>query len=538
MQHEEILSRLLPPGGVLRADQTAAIHRLLAGKNTLSLMPTGAGKSLIFQYAAARMDKTAVVLSPLRALMSQQNSLVEEAGFTSAALHDLGDYRAYHKALQRFAADGLASFLYMSPERSAADGFLSDVLRRNRHDIGLIVVDEAHCVSQWGDTFRPLYRLIPGFLSGIFDASDVPPILCLTATLNADDENDICASFGIPSIGKVRSEQLRRTNIALSFEVLHDQDAKEERLESILRAHSGEKVLVYAHIVANREYGTRALADKFKAKGFACDYFDAQASEEHKLSVFDRFVSGELPIIFATSAFGMGIHIPDIRAVVHYLIPESVEQYYQEVGRAGRDGSPAKAYLFYTNTNLKVRRHLLQKSLPSPERVAEVYEQHFAPQGSGDFASYDPFRDNSEYSHELAVFVALLDAGVIQRAGAGVDNLRCFAPAPGVHSPAWGRYGQSSRTGSVVMSARKTAQSPMKVVDDLWSDFVDGRLKLANAPNKVIFYRHGANFEEQRDRITGVFEERRAKRQANFEKFVSIIESNDPEGGVYEALSI
>jgi ATP-dependent DNA helicase RecQ len=538
MEHKDILKSLLPPGCELREEQRTAIDHILSGRNTLCLMPTGSGKSLIFQYAAARMDKTALVLSPLRALMSQQDSYLSAAGFASVALHQCGDYRAYHNALRRYCAGPLPSFLYMSPERSAADGLLSHILARNRDQIGLIVIDEAHCVSQWGDTFRPLYRMIPAFIGSVFQRDTVPPILCLTATLNPDDENEICKAFQIPATGRVKSARLRRTNIALSFELLDDQEAKEERLEQILRDHAGQKVLVYAHIVSNREYGTRALARKFTEKGFCCDYFDAQASEEHKGSVFQRFLSGELPIVFATSAFGMGVHIPDIRAVVHYLLPESVEQYYQEVGRAGRDGQLANAYLFFTETNLKIRRYLLQKSVPTPEQVDQIFDKQFAPQGSALFASYDPYRDNSEYSHELSVFVALKESGVITLAGCGIDNIKCLAATRGSCPTAWQRYEHASKTGSVTMVSRNAMQAPAEIMTSIFDEYIEGQTTFVTSPNKVIFYSHAEPYADRRDKINADFEQKRRKREANFEHFVSIITGDDPGQGIYSSLGI
>ncbi len=378
---------------------------LLAVENTLCLMPTGSGKSFVYQYAAAHLGKTALVLSPLRALMEQQDDIMNRGGFSSSALHQLSDYRQYIKTLRNYAKGELPQFLFISPERSASDGLLAHALSRQRERIGLVVIDEAHCISQWGETFRPLYRLIPSFLQDVF-GTNVPPVLCLTATLKAEDETEICRVFDISTSNRIRSPLLRRTNISISVEHLSDHEEKESRLEEILRAHSGDKVIVYAHLISNKQYGTRALTKKFKEKGFVCDYFDSQASDEHKTEVLRGFSAGKLPIIFATSAFGMGIHIPDIRVIVHYLLPESIEQYYQEIGRAGRDENPSNAYLLFTETNLKVRRDLLRRSLPKGPQLDGIYDSNFAPSGSIPFISYDPDRDTSEENSELSVFVA------------------------------------------------------------------------------------------------------------------------------------
>lgn len=534
---KSIVEALLPHGAHPKPEQKEAIECLLAGKNTLCLMPTGSGKSFIYQYTAAHLGKTALVLSPLRALMSQQDDIMTHSGFTSSALHEISDYRKYTNTLRKYANEGLPQFLYISPERSASDGLLAYALSRQREHIGLVVIDEVHCISQWGETFRPLYRLIPSFLQDIFGANHSPLVLCLTATLKSEDESEICRIFGISRPARVRSPLLRRTNISISVEDLANHDEKESRLEEILLAHSGDKVIVYAHLVKNKRYGTRALTEKFKAKGFTCDYYDAQATEVHKAAVLDGFSTGKIPIIFATSAFGMGMHIPDIRVVVHYLLPESIEQYYQEIGRAGRDELPSNAYLLFTETNLKVRRDLLRRSLPTGSQLDDIYDRNFAPSGSVSLTSFDPYRDTSEESSELSVFVALLESGVLQIRAKGVSHMKCFTPV-GPGSAAFQQYQNASRTGSVPMIAAKTKQDPTTIMQNIYQGVVDGTIRVSSAPTKVLFYTHAKPYEQCRDAIVADFDAKRERREGRFEELVSTISSTDPEAGIYKYLRI
>lgn len=530
---DEILKLLAPAAAGFYPEQETAILRLLGGQSTLCLMPTGRGKSLIFQYCACHLNKSVVVLSPLRALMSQQNQELAAKGLSSSAPHAIADYRQYYNTLRSYVHQGLPKFLYVSPERAVADGMLEYVLSQRRDDIGLIVVDEAHCISQWGETFRPMYRMIPRFLNGVFGQGNWPAVLCLTATLNPQDQQEIRSQFGIPKDGVIRSTELRRTNLTLHFEpALADQAAKETRLEEILRAHEGEKIIVYAHLVGNVESGTRALATKFADRGFCCDYFDGQAAEDHKEHVLEDFVSGKTPIVFATSAFGMGIHIPDIRVAVHYLIPESVEQYYQEVGRAGRDGLPSFAYLLYTNTNLKIRRYLLSRSVPSEGELDRMVSAVFSDTSS----TFDPYSDTSENSPESTVFTALVQRGVLELVGKGPDTLRSFAC--NVPDETWSKYSKATRTGAIDLIARRLKTTPQAIATDLFGGYVAGTYNLAASPRKVLFYKHAATFQSKRAEIVEEFERVRAKRSQSVEEFVGAISEANPEARILELLGI
>jgi ATP-dependent DNA helicase RecQ len=339
--------------------QEESIRDLVSGKSLLCLAPTGGGKSLIYQVAGLQRGKTTIVISPLVALMDQKASRLAASGLTAIALHAGLTGLPYYRTVRNLFNGAKPHFLFVSPERLRFDGYLNHVLRGNRDRIGLVVVDEAHCISQWGEAFRPAYRSIPAFLKSTFGSLKTVPVLGLTATLSTDDQQQICTDFDLGSDSIKRSSFLLRKNLKLSFETLDDEKAKLARLQTLLEEHRGEKLIVYVHRISS-DYGTRAMAERFNRPDLVCRSFDAEMGNAEKRDVMLGFETGSIPVVFATAAFGMGIDIPDIRGVIHYLAPESLEQYYQKVGRAGRDGKMAFGHLLFSETNIRVRRDLLK----------------------------------------------------------------------------------------------------------------------------------------------------------------------------------
>lgn len=534
MEKNEVMKKYFPNITEFRGVQEPAIDALIAGENVLCLMPTGGGKSLIYQTAGMMKEKSTLVISPLVALMNQQCSQLVEKGITAVSFSGM-DYRKYYKTLTEMAHGHFPRFIFSSPERISSDGYLEYVLKLRSQEIGLVVVDEVHCVSQWGEGFRPAYRNIPLALNRVF-GEEWPSILCLTATLNEKQQEQILKEFHITKL--IKGENLWRDNLHLEIINLKDgkDETKDAELERILDEHRGEKILVFAH----RKYGnkgtTRTLAAKYKDAYEGVDYFDSDMSDTDKARVLQGFTDGSIKIVFATSAFGMGIDIEDIRVVVNYLISETIEQYYQEVGRSGRDGKPAYGYLLYTNQSKRGRRMLLNSTLCTDRSLADEWEaRKLKPGRKYNFVDYESMNDD-----QRTAFALLMDYDIVSVIAKGVQSLKCFE---GV-TPAGEQYLsgllQYSRSGLINPIVKKTGESINKITLDIWRHCANGDIRVKSAPSKAIFYTIKQDFtDEIKEKILADQEEKKELRVAAFEKFTDGIEAGKTaEQLVREALNI
>ena len=391
------------PDASFRDRQLDAVHRLQAGRSALVLMPTGMGKSLIYQLPVLATEGVGLIISPLIALMQQQAKNLDRLGATVLTLGG-ADAQSAQASMRAFSWSNGPAFLFISPERLETDGYLEFLLRRHSSAITLVAIDEAHCISQWGHDFRPAYKAIPNFLDRAFGPGAWPQILCLTATLDESSQAEIISDFRLCSGDMIRSEHMLRTNLELSFRTYDGSDEKMSALEELLDKHRAEKTIVYAHLKRNRRHGTRALAEHFEALGHRCAPFDADLPIEQKDQIALGFEAGHLDIVFATGAFGMGVDVPDVRHVVHFLLPESLEQYYQEVGRAGRDGDPAHGMLLYTAANAKVRRDLIRRAHRTSEQVRNFWDSVCTP-GRATLRTISPWTEFQGKDDEYALFV-------------------------------------------------------------------------------------------------------------------------------------
>jgi ATP-dependent DNA helicase RecQ len=311
-----------------RGVQEAVVTRVLAGQRTLAVMPTGAGKSLCYQLPAAMLEGTCIVVSPLIALMHDQLRAAEAVGLRAAALTSVDDNKA---ATRGRYLDGGLDLLYIAPERASTADF-RDLLERGRP--ALFAIDEAHCVSEWGHDFRPDYRLLRPLLDTFPDV----PRLALTATADAHTRADILEQLGIPADGMIVAG-FDRPNIRYTIQ---PRDQTTRQIEDLIARTPGPGI-VY---VPSRA-GTEKMAAALARTGRPVRAYHAGLDPAVRAKNQRDFVASEDMVICATIAFGMGIDKPDVRFVAHAGLPKSIEAYYQETGRAGRDGDPAVAHLFW-----------------------------------------------------------------------------------------------------------------------------------------------------------------------------------------------
>jgi ATP-dependent DNA helicase RecQ len=329
----------------LRGVQPQVIDRVMAGQSTLAVMPTGAGKSLTYQLPAVMLEGTCVVVSPLIALMHDQLRAASANGIRAATLTSADDDRA--ETIERFRA-GALDLLYVAPERASQPHF-RELLGTSK--ICLFAIDEAHCVSEWGHDFRPDYRL----LRPLLDSFPNIPRLALTATADAHTRDDVLAQLGIPPDGLVLAG-FDRPNIRY---LIRHRDNGPKQLERLLAEQPGPGI-VYAPTRAKVE----KLAEKLASRERAVLPYHAGLPPDVRARNQAAFVDSEDMVIVATVAFGMGIDKPDVRFVAHAGLPKSIEAYYQETGRAGRDGDPAVAVMLWGAEDFARARQRLSEVEP------------------------------------------------------------------------------------------------------------------------------------------------------------------------------
>ncbi|HVM41193.1 MAG TPA: ATP-dependent DNA helicase RecQ, partial [Acidimicrobiia bacterium] len=339
--------------------QADAVRALVSGRDTLVVMPTASGKSAVYQLAGLLIDGPTVVVSPLIALQRDQVSALDELGVGNAdEANSTRPDRERREALEA-ATSGDVEFLFLAPEQLFAEGTL-DALRRRPPS--LVAVDEAHCVSAWGHDFRPAYLRLGSVIAELGH----PVVVALTATAAPPVRDDICRSLGLRDPELV-VRGFDRPNLHLSAVRLEDESSKRAALLDALHRASSPGI-VYSGTRRN----TEELAELLRKEGWNARAYHAGLGARRRHEIQDAFMRDALDVVVATTAFGMGIDKPNVRFVFHHQASDSLDAYYQEIGRAGRDGETAAACLFFLPEDLSLRRFLGGRTQVHPEHVVRV----------------------------------------------------------------------------------------------------------------------------------------------------------------------
>ncbi len=332
-----------------KGDQEAIIRNLMAGNDTFVLMPTGGGKSLCYQLPSLLMDGTSIVVSPLIALMKNQVDVINGLSEDDSVAHYLNSSlnRAAINRVETDVREGRTKLLYVAPESLNKEDNLEFF---QSFKISFIAIDEAHCISEWGHDFRPEYRNIKPTIDKIAAARGVEhiPIIALTATATDKVRTDIKRNLGMPDAQEFKSS-FNRPNLYYEVRQKVSDEDTDSQIIRFIKQHEGKSGIVYC--LSRKK--VEELAEKLRLNGFRAAAYHAGLDNEVRTQTQDDFLKENIDIIVATIAFGMGIDKPDVRFVIHYDIPKSLEGYYQETGRAGRDGGEGICLAFYSPKDLK-----------------------------------------------------------------------------------------------------------------------------------------------------------------------------------------
>ncbi len=326
--------------------QDQVIANVLDKKDSVVLMPTGGGKSICFQIPAIVEEGICIVISPLISLMKDQVDSLKSVGISSHFLNSSIDHEEQN-IIERLCLNGSVKILYVSPEKALSSGFMYFLKKLN---INLFAIDEAHCISSWGHDFRPEYTK----LSILKEHFSEIPMIALTATADRLTRKDIITQINLDN-PKMFVSSFDRPNISLS--VLPGQNRRKTIINFIMSRPNSSGI-----IYCLSRKGCEAMSEKLRDVGINSEYYHAGLSSEKRNDVQERFIKDKTQVICATIAFGMGINKPDVRWVIHYNLPKNIEGYYQEIGRAGRDGLKSEALLFYTFADVKTLKEMLNES--------------------------------------------------------------------------------------------------------------------------------------------------------------------------------
>ena len=390
-----------------RAGQRKLIQVVLEGRNALGILPTGGGKSLCYQLPALFLPRAVLVISPLISLMQDQQEKLSERRIPAIELNSTLNSSEEQENIEAIQSRE-AELIYVTPER-LENGDHIKILKKG--GVSLVVVDEAHCISQWGHDFRPAYLSLRNAIRDL----GRPPVLALTATATDEVAVDILKQLDLPD-AEVISIGIERKNLAFDVIRTVNEDVKRAQLRELLQEQSGGAAIIYVPTVKQVDDLCKWLIDE----GFRAGQYHGRMKMPAREANQQAFMANEIDVMVATKAFGLGIDKQDIRFVIHYAVPDSVETYVQETGRAGRDGKPARAILFYRLEDRRVQSYFLGGKYPRRDESLALYRTLDQMPRGEDLGDCTPEQWLAEVTNlaekRVKVILALLEStGIIQR---------------------------------------------------------------------------------------------------------------------------
>ena len=469
--------------------QERAITNLLIGKNSLTIVPTGGGKSIVYQLAGLEMEGTVLVISPLKALMQEQVNELNSKSIKAIALtSDIG-FQEQRSVLRKLGKLNF-KFIYVSPER-LQNYFFRAALIHSSNKISMVVIDEAHCISQWGFDFRPEYAMIKGFLNFVNGNGHSPIVLALSATLSVKAIDDIRQEFSIVEKTIFDHKSLIRSELKLNFIKTTDKKSAPEKwshLLDFLKSRKSKKAIIYFYSKLKCE----ELAKKFNVEnaieGLVADYFHSGIGESEKQNKYDAFKKGEINILFATTAFGMGMNIPDIDTIIQYHLPKSIEEYYQQIGRGARNKNLCKecnCLLFWSEKNFKSNIQEIENERCTDEKIKKAIE-YLSLSGKANKVSSINYSELQNAKINLPKFLFYFEKlGVIERVGevnGGPNSIR-FKKS----TPMWLEVQNAAIGNSFIIASIRLKKSIQELINYVFDQDLLENVEFLPAMDKKLF---------------------------------------------------